>query len=181
MKKVCRRCLDPKDLDDFHRNPKRKDGRRSYCKECEKTAVYARREANPDKAKENCRRFYTRHRDQQQERMRRYRQENPGAAYAAVKKWRDNNPGMARVMNRKREETLEKVEGRFTAKQWKEKCAAYDHCCAYCRKKVKLTVHHVVALSKGGTNYIKDVVPACQSCNSSIGTKTVWPEEVCHH
>ncbi len=64
-----------------------------------------------------------------------------------------------------------------TAKQWVDKRAEYDQRCAYCfRKPKRLTLDHVVPLSKGGSNAISNCVPACATCNSSKGPKDlrVW-------
>ncbi len=59
-----------------------------------------------------------------------------------------------------------------TAKQWADKRAEYDQRCAYCfRKPKRLTLDHVVPLSKGGSNAIENCVPACKTCNSSKGAK----------
>ena len=56
----------------------------------------------------------------------------------------------------------------FTAAQWREMQAAYDHRCAYCHKrcKGKLTQDHLEPLSKGGSHTKKNIVPACRACNS---------------
>lgn len=43
-------------------------------------------------------------------------------------------------------------------KKWREE---------YCKVSKAGTKDHVVPLSKGGTNYIDNIVPACVSCNSS--------------
>ncbi len=57
----------------------------------------------------------------------------------------------------------------FTAAQWREMQAAYDHRCAYCDKRAKghLTQDHITPLSKGGSNTLANIIPACHSCNSS--------------
>jgi len=44
--------------------------------------------------------------------------------------------------------------------------------CAYCARLAD-TVDHVVPLVRGGTNYEGNLVPACKSCNSSKGGRTV--------
>lgn len=42
--------------------------------------------------------------------------------------------------------------------------------CVYCGKKAN-TVDHIIPLTKGGSNYIHNLAPACNSCNSSKGNK----------
>ena len=61
----------------------------------------------------------------------------------------------------------------FTAAQWREMQAAYDHRCVYCGKRAKghLTQDHILALSQGGSHTLSNIVPACRSCNSRKGTR----------
>lgn len=56
----------------------------------------------------------------------------------------------------------------FTAQQWRDMQAAYDHRCVYCGKrcKGKLTQDHITPLSKGGSHTLTNIVPACKNCNS---------------
>lgn len=51
--------------------------------------------------------------------------------------------------------------------------AKFDYRCAYCGFRLKLTLDHVVPVSKGGRDIESNLVPACQSCNSSKGAKDV--------
>jgi 5-methylcytosine-specific restriction endonuclease McrA len=51
--------------------------------------------------------------------------------------------------------------------QWREIKEVYHHCCAYCdRPTAHLTQDHILALSKGGSHTVQNIVPACRSCNS---------------
>lgn len=54
---------------------------------------------------------------------------------------------------------------------WKSICDTFNNACAYCNNPYGLTVDHVIPLSKGGTNAKCNIVPACQSCNSSKNSK----------
>lgn len=50
-----------------------------------------------------------------------------------------------------------------------------DHCCQYCSKKLpekRLTIDHVVPLSKGGRHEWTNVVTACSACNNRKGDKS---------
>ena len=56
----------------------------------------------------------------------------------------------------------------LTPAQWQEIKAHYGRRCVYCgRKMQRLTQDHIVPISKGGSHTYSNVVPACQSCNSS--------------
>lgn len=51
--KVCRKCGDPKPIDDFHKCAKNKDGKHSYCKKCSvlgATAWYVDNKGDPELA-----------------------------------------------------------------------------------------------------------------------------------
>lgn len=61
----------------------------------------------------------------------------------------------------------------LTSTEWLAKLVDADGHCAYCGKKAKLTLDHVVPLSKGGKHSKDNVVPACSHCNSSKGNKTL--------
>lgn len=78
---------------------------------------------------------------------------------------------------------LQQANGSFTSKEWKKLCKHYNYTCLCCRRQepeIKLTVDHVVPLSKGGANSIENIQPLCQSCNSSkhrriIDYRINWP------
>ena len=63
--------------------------------------------------------------------------------------------------------------GSFTSSEWGARLVEYGRRCAYCRKQTELHVEHVMPLSRGGTNRIANVVPACSPCNRDKGTLTV--------
>jgi 5-methylcytosine-specific restriction endonuclease McrA len=54
----------------------------------------------------------------------------------------------------------------LTAADWAEIQKAHKYLCYYCKKKTKLTMDHVIPLSKKGQHAKENVVPACQPCNS---------------
>lgn len=57
--------------------------------------------------------------------------------------------------------------GSFSADEWINVCVEFGGICAYCGKEAKLTADHIVPVSKGGASNINNIVPVCQSCNSS--------------
>jgi 5-methylcytosine-specific restriction endonuclease McrA len=56
--------------------------------------------------------------------------------------------------------------GFFTAEEWRELVAQYDHACAYCGAIGPLEQDHRLPLARGGTNWIGNIVPACRVCNA---------------
>ena len=64
--------------------------------------------------------------------------------------------------------------GQHTDREWQAKLIVFAGCCAYCGATAD-SRDHVVPLSRGGTDNIDNIVPACRSCNSGKRDKT--PEE----
>ena len=90
-------------------------------------------------------------------------------------RWRD----IIKINGAKRRARKANIEGFHTVKEWIEKKALYGNRCAYCHKKLKRpTQDHIVPVSKGGTNYIHNIVPACNRCNSSKHAQDIhkWEE-----
>ncbi len=48
---------------------------------------------------------------------------------------------------------------------------AFDNRCAYCGKKAKLSLDHIVPLHLGGAHSLINFAPACSSCNSKKSAK----------
>jgi 5-methylcytosine-specific restriction endonuclease McrA len=84
--------------------------------------------------------------------------------------WRERNPDAWRLQvqrtNRARDARLRGAGGRVAARDWARLLVRYRGCCAYCGERAT-TQDHVIPLSRGGRHTIGNVLPACQSCNSS--------------
>jgi CRISPR/Cas system Type II protein with McrA/HNH and RuvC-like nuclease domain len=61
---------------------------------------------------------------------------------------------------------------RLWRKQIKE---SWNHQCAYCGSEENLTIDHVVPQSKGGSDFTKNVVCCCHSCNQDK-SHTPWED-----
>lgn len=59
---------------------------------------------------------------------------------------------------------------------WRSLVARFGGLCAYCGKERKLTLEHVVPISRGGLHAPDNIVPACGSCNYRKRNKL--PEEL---
>ncbi len=63
----------------------------------------------------------------------------------------------------------------FSHQQWKEALIYFGGACAYCgatpRRSKRLTKDHLKAVSKGGTTSPDNIIPACDTCNSSKGAE----------
>lgn len=59
----------------------------------------------------------------------------------------------------------------LSIEEWLALLAAYKYRCAYCRGTGALSLDHVVPLSRGGATTLRNVVPACRTCNSRKGAR----------
>lgn len=183
--KVCPGCERDLSLDEFWADHARFDGRQAYCKTC--SPQVQRRWIKKSGWKQKSKPYDASARAAQ----RTYRKKNPDRRRESQQAWRAKNTEHCREYERQRAEKnpdgikaknkayfarKDAAEGSFTPKEWQAKCQEYGNLCAYCRQPRSLTRHHVVPLIKGGSNWISNIVPACRSCNSKVGTKTVHPE-----
>jgi len=85
---------------------------------------------------------------------------------------REKNPeafAQARLMRKYRERG---AEGSHTLAEWETVLAAHGGSCAYCgRSDIPITRDHRVPISRGGSNFIDNIVPACRPCNSRKGAR----------
>lgn len=124
---------------------------------------------NPEKTAAYYRKWWEGHKAEARAAAKRWRQEHPKAYLEAQKRWRTENADYWRG----RAEVIAK--GDLTWNQWVEILAYFDHACAYCRRTdLPLTMDHLVPISKGGPHTQSNVVPACKSCNSKKGAKSLF-------
>jgi 5-methylcytosine-specific restriction endonuclease McrA len=60
----------------------------------------------------------------------------------------------------------------LTVEQWVDALIFFENCCAYCGNKL-MRAHreHFVPVKRGGGLTVKNIVPACPSCNSRKSSK----------
>lgn len=103
-----------------------------------------------------------------------YREQRVAAAVA----WARANPEM-RAANaaqykaaRRAWEKLNPDSVGVAAREWRRIVRRYRHRCAYCGgNDGGIHMDHVIPLSRGGRHAIGNVLPACQTCNLSKGSK----------
>ena len=81
--------------------------------------------------------------------------------------------GYQRISNLKRKNNL---IGMHTLQEWQWMMEKYGYKCLACGKQepeIKLTLDHVIPISKGGSNKIDNVQPLCSYCNKSKHAKTI--------
>jgi len=105
--------------------------------------------------------------------IQQYNAENSEAHVVAVNLWRHENPNKAIRNSRKyvitRRARKQNASGYFQYSAWLEKCSYHGWKCFYCPQVLTeqtVTVDHRKPLSKSGSNWLANLVPACKSCNS---------------
>ena len=170
--KTCPDCNTPKAEDQY---TIRKSGKlSSYCKDCNaiRTATYRQN----NKERYLLLKKEARLRSPQKTRAeaaKRYRSnpEKEKARYAAY--YETHKHEIIENGRRRRTRLLNAPTFVVSKKDWNRLCSRYDGCCAYCGVKSRLTQDHVVPLIRGGYHGIGNLLPACQSCNSSKNKKFI--------
>lgn len=125
---------------------------------------YAR---NPDYKKQVNDRYAERHREKINAKAREIYKKPERKAFAATyrKKHRAENPELYRTYSQNRR-GRKLGAGTHTKDEWVAKLAFCGGCCTYCGSHNHITRDHDVPLSRGGSNRIDNIVPACRTCNS---------------
>lgn len=143
--KTCSKCKLSKSLDDFHKSKRLSQGRRSWCKLCERDLHKEWVEVNPEKIAAID---------------KRYKQKNPGKQNAKHKKWLKQHP---EVVNARR---IKKRYG-LSMDQYRSLFAFQNNCCAICKRnkdefELGLHVDH-----NHNTEQVRGLL--CPPCNQALG------------
>ncbi len=105
-------------------------------------------------------------RNKKHEEAYRKRPENREKARLATIKWRQENPEQEREQSRIKYIRKKGAKGWHTLDQWLELLDLCDYKCLACGTDGELHRDHIQPLTKGGTDWITNIQPLCQSCNS---------------
>ena len=72
----------------------------------------------------------------------------------------------------KRRALVANADGEFSYEQFILKCSEYECRCIYCGNELPLVPDHMIPLSRGGSNSIENIIPACNSCNCQKQART---------
>jgi 5-methylcytosine-specific restriction endonuclease McrA len=185
--KVCTRCSESKDLDEFPRNKRKKDGRDPQCKECTSARMREKYHADAEwrRAKIAATRQY--HLDNPEWSAERLRASHE--KHAAERYQRSIERGADPAVRAQRRESTRRSEQRrraikaaaevfnITVEHLTDLLNACDHCCQICGRgfsaEVQLHWDHIQPLARGGAHDISNMQPLCNLCNVRKGA--AWP------
>lgn len=166
--KHCNGCGRDLLLNAFHKKKMGKYGVENYCKQCKSSrcAEY--------KKSESGHLYYQGYYKSEigKEVRKRYSQTEKGKE--TVRRWWMSPSGKAKsARNHSRRRVRKNILATLTVEEWEGIKKQYKHRCVYCGEKKKLTMDHIIPLSKGGHHIKENIVPACLSCNAKKGNKQV--------
>ncbi len=169
--KACSRCKQVKSTSEFGKHTKQKDGLYSQCFSCRRQARAEYRARNVETIKAEQRNAYLKNRDQRIAYATNWVNNNKDRHKTFASNWKHNNKLAVSASARKRRARL-KENGIFliTVKEIKR---LYSSTCFYCGSNKQITIDHVIAIARGGTDGIGNLVPACKSCNSKKRDLTI--------
>lgn len=127
----------------------------------------ARYAANPEAERARSRAWRAANLERKRERSCAWNAANPEAARKRARAWYAANPDAAAANSRNRRARKRSAEGMHTKADIARIAAAQKHRCAFCRTSIRKESHvdHIVALSKGGTNWPSNLQILCPPCN----------------
>ena len=132
------------------------------------------RDSNKDVIRKTQQKHYNKNKDNILKYHKEYRVKYPEKHKEHVRRWNKSNPEKRRIYTMNRIARLKNSEGSFTSEEWevlKKSCEYSCLCCGVKEPKTKLSIDHVIPLSKNGSNSITNIQPLCLSCNQKKGVK----------
>lgn len=145
--KKCSRCREAKALTEFYASG-------GPCKPCQRARTAQWKRDNPERVREN------------------------------VRRWDEQNPhNKAARMKRRAERLATAPGGPFDPDrpEYKQRLALFGGQCHFCRRAPAAELDHGIPISRGGSNHPSNIFPACFKCNRSKHTKKLWLEWTPEH
>ncbi|MDQ2767712.1 MAG: HNH endonuclease [Gemmatimonadota bacterium] len=137
-------------------------------KDPERQREYAREwlKKNAQKARDAVRRWRLAHPERHNAKNRLYnaRHRDERNAYMAVYNREHHEVVLAKWHNYRARKRA--AAGSFTSAEWLALVTSYQGRCAYCGETKPLEPEHRTPLSRGGSNAIDNIAPACHGCNA---------------
>lgn len=156
--KKCTVCGLEKPCSEFGKEKRNKSGLRGDCKTCYKIKRDKWMKSNPDYFKEYHERTGYRKKKYQADREK---------ELESNKQWRTLNREKLSLKQSKYRQLGKSLIYDYSDSLWMYTLLFFKFQCVYCGSKENLQKEHVIPFSKGGEYTIRNIVPACKSCNCS--------------
>ena len=127
-------------------------------------------ENNKDIILSRNRMYYEKNRESILNKMRLYNIENHESIKETNKKYRESPRGkiVKKISEEKRRSLKKQCKATLTKEEWIKIKEDFNNRCAYCGKETEcLTMDHFIPLTKHGELTKENIIPCCNSCNSS--------------
>jgi len=131
------------------------------------------RDSHKDDTKRWWKEWYAKNRDQVLERNRQKRQANLEQARERERQYESAHKGRSRIKEEKRRARKANLPDTLTQREWEIILDLFNHQCAYCGDEGELAQDHVIPVTQGGGYVKENIVPACKSCNSFKGNRSL--------
>ena len=157
---TCTKCGETKPASGFKKNLRKRNGLQSWCRKCQNRKTTERNQCPERQA--YMARYYLEH----PEKFKGYRaKSDPAETRRRSRAWSKANPERRRNMGHVRR-ARKRANGVFVVLE-KDLRRLYSSPCAGCGSREKVTIDHVVPISRGGRHSIGNMQPMCRRCNSS--------------
>jgi len=102
---------------------------------------------------------------------RNYYTQNRTKVNKKQKEYRENNTVVIVAISQRRRARKLLLPCTLTIEQWEKIKLDFNNRCAYCNRKLPLAQEHLIPLIHGGEYTTNNIIPSCQSCNSSKGSR----------
>ena len=127
---------------------------------------------NKGKVQEFHKRYREEHKEEIREYLHQYHQDNKEKLLEWSRRYRQEHPEVHRQSNRRRRALKVDSDGHFTNEEFRLLCETFENKCIYCGQELPLVADHMTPLSRGGSDGIDNIVPACANCNNKKHTMT---------
>ena len=182
----CRICERLRLKEHYKKNPDKKKEYWNSHSEHIKLQRHQHYLENTEQHKKRTKVYYENNKERARELSKQWKKDNPNKLIASshrhyekvkehhkiiTKRWKQEHKEERNISWQARRSKKLSLECSLTSDQWNLAKLHFGNSCCYCGRELKLTQDHFVPLSNGGEYSFKNIVPSCQTCNSSKSIK----------